>query len=70
MTNEAADLLRAYLGNVKKPRISPLETLNAALAAERRATVERIRAAMDIGPCHECSNADEIYRALDAEEQR
>jgi hypothetical protein len=44
--------------------------IEETLAAERRATVERIRAALDLGPCHECENADEIHRALDDEAAR
>jgi hypothetical protein len=55
----------AYLRGNYAPMILEIEAEAARLS--QRDVVERIRAAMDIGLCRECSNADEIYRALDAE---
>jgi hypothetical protein len=46
------------------------DRIDGLLDSAHKATVERIRAALDLGPCHECENSDEIHRALDAEAAR
>ena len=49
-TNEAAERLREHLSNLTTERVYSvawLDALDEALAAERRATVERIRAALN-----------------------
>jgi predicted protein tyrosine phosphatase len=77
-TNDAAERLRAVL-RLYPPNTQSIPLIDAALAAERRATVERIRAALkDCPPVHieqigaspqpdDCLYRSDFDDALDAE---
>jgi hypothetical protein len=68
MTNEAAERLRDVLYERHREKVSPpflSRLLDEALAAERRATVDRIRAATDSGMF-----LADILAILDAEAER
>jgi len=69
MTNEPAERLRRLLTVDGQFTIKPGDAIvglfDEALAAERRATVERIRAAWET-----CDEAEQFVAILDAEAQR
>ena len=72
MTNEAAERLRVYLANnIDNPhhRAVAMHDVDAALTAERRATVERIRAALQ-ATWDRDRRWDRIIAILDAEAER
>ena len=68
--NEAAERLRIHLSNLTTERVYSvawLDALDAALAAERRATVERMLAHYGL-PGTEDSIAD-VYRTMGLDEE-
>jgi len=68
--NEAAERLRSYLKTAFGTREFEDGALDAALAAERRATVERIRSAVDWNVPEHADLEQQLAAILDEEAAR